>query len=72
MALSLVELGRGLHFMSVHLTPHGPPLRNVGQTVRKGCKGPFKGYVTQWGYQILLEKKHCKVVRLNVISATRG
>ena len=36
-ALGLVKLGRGLQFMSVNLTPHGPPIRNV--TVRKGGGG---------------------------------
>ena len=39
-ALGLVKLGRGLQFMSVNLTPHGPPIRNV--TVRKG--GGVRGH----------------------------
>ena len=52
----------GLHFLSVNLTPHGPPVRNV--TVQKrGKKGLFKccNNVTQWGYQIFLQKSVTKV-----------
>ena len=74
MALSLVELGSGLHFLSVNLTPydhgHGPPLRNV--TMRKEGKGPFKCYVTHWGYQILLEKSITKMYGPTLLALRGG